>query len=94
MKRKLLFAAAGLCLAAAAVAAIAAAGLFDRGKRPDENGMYTAQGHWVQALGEPDVDSAVRFAEKLEKLKTDLLTENNRAFTPSYRTRATTCPVK
>ena len=80
MKRKLAFAAAGLCLAAAAVAIAAAMGLPDPGMRPDENGMYTAHGHWVEALDGPDVDSAVRFGEKLEKLKADLLTEENRAF--------------
>ena len=55
MNRKLALAAAGLCLAAAAVAIAAAMGLSGRGKRPDENGMYTAQGHWVQALDAPDV---------------------------------------
>lgn len=80
MKRKLAFAAAGLCFAAAAVVIAVAMGLFDRGMRPDENGMYTAHGHWVEALDGPDVDSAVRFGEKLEKLKADLLTEENRAF--------------
>ena len=81
MNRKIVFAAAGLCLAAAVVAAIAvAAGAFERGKRPDENGMYTAHGHWVEALGEADTESAARFAEKLKKLKADLLTEDNRAF--------------
>ena len=73
MKRKLAFAAAGLCFAAAAVVIAVAMGLFDRGMRPDENGMYTAHGHWVEALDGPDVDSAVRFGEKLEKLKADLL---------------------
>ena len=81
MNRKLVFAAAGLCLAAAAVTALAAAnGLFNSGKRPDENGMYTAQGHWVEALGEADTESAARFAEKLKKLKADLLTGDNRTF--------------
>lgn len=81
MNRKLVFAAARLCLAAAAVTALAAAnGLFNSGKRPDENGMYTAQGHWVEALGEADTESAARFAEKLKNLKADLLTGDNRAF--------------
>jgi len=81
VNRKLVFAAARLCLAAAAVTALAAAnGLFNSGKRPDENGMYTAQGHWVEALGEADTESAARFAEKLKNLKADLLTGDNRAF--------------
>ena len=80
MKRKLAFAAAGLCFAAAAVVIAVAMGLFDRGMRPDENGMYTAHGHWVEALGEADTESAARFAEKLKNLKADLLTGDNRAF--------------
>ena len=83
MERRRLFAAAGLCLAAAAVTAVAVAaarGAFAPGKRPDENGIYTARGHWVEALGEADTESAARFAEKLKALKADLLTADNRAF--------------
>lgn len=81
MNRKVGLVAAGLCLAAAALLGLAAAGgLFAPGVRPDENGIYTAKGHWAEALGRADTDSAARFAEKLKALKADLLTGQNRAF--------------
>ena len=65
MNRKLVFAAAGLCLAAAVVAAIAmATGAFERGKSPDENGLYTARGHRAEDLGEVAKESAARLDER------------------------------
>lgn len=80
MKRKLVIAAAGLCLAAAVVAALAMAGLFAKGEPQEGDKVYTAGGHWAEDLGEADLESAARFAEKLKTLKTDLLTDGNRAF--------------
>ena len=80
MKRKLVIAAAGLCLAAAVVAALAMAGLFAKGEPQEGDKVYTAGGHWAEDLGEANLESAARFAEKLKTLKTDLLTDGNRAF--------------
>ena len=80
MRRKALFIAAPAALAALALLAAWAAGAVAPGQRPDENGVYTAGGHWAQAVGETDAESAALFGEKLIELKESCLTAENRAF--------------
>lgn len=49
-------------------------------RQPDENGMYEQNGYWVQVMGEENPAGAEQFAQKLQKLKANLLTENNHVY--------------
>ncbi len=77
--------AAALILAAAAAALIAAwkplGNLWREAMGlPDENGVYHAGAQWMEVLPPLDTDSVSAFAEKLETIQSELLTEQNRCF--------------
>lgn len=47
---------------------------------PNADGMYQVDGWWAEDLGETDVRSAENFAAKLQSLREQYLTEENRVF--------------
>lgn len=72
---------AALVLVAAAVLWRPAAALWRQLTRtPDEEGMYQVEGWWAEDLGQTDLRSAENFAAKLQSLRDQYLTEENRVF--------------
>ena len=47
---------------------------------PNADGMYQVDGWWAEDLGETDVRSAGNFAAKLQSLREQYLTDQNRVF--------------
>ena len=49
-------------------------------RTPNADGMYQVDGWWAEDLGETDVRSAENFAAKLQSLREQYLTDQNRVF--------------
>ncbi len=73
---------AAACLVAAAVVLWRPAAALWRQltRTPDADGMYQVDGWWAEDLGETDVRSAENFAAKLQSLRQEYLTDENRVF--------------
>ena len=72
---------AALLLVAAVVLWRPAAALWRQLTRtPDAEGMYQVEGWWAEDLGQTDVRSAENFAAKLQSLRAQYLTGENRVF--------------
>ncbi|MGI5893301.1 MAG: DHHW family protein [Candidatus Merdivicinus sp.] len=81
IRYKKIAAAVGIFLAAAAVILLSIHPLTRLYRQifhlPDENGMYSVGDHWLEEMPELNEKSVIQIASKMDKIQTDLLTDQN-----------------